>query len=92
MPDENPTRVDAGDYAPSAWIAERAIVLQLLRDDHDPRWTRAELRRETSDIPRWAMRKAFDRLEAEGVLVTKAKHVLASRCAQRLDDLDLIAV
>jgi hypothetical protein len=92
MPDEKPTRVDAGDYAPSAWIAERAIVLQLLRDDHDPRWTRAELRQEASDIPRWVMRRAFDRLEAEGVFVTKGKHVLASRCAQRLDDLDLIAV
>ncbi len=86
MPDENPTRVHAGR------IAERAIVLQLLRDDHDPRWTRAELRQEASDIPRWVMRRAFDRLEAEGVFVTKGKHVLASRCAQRLDDLDLIAV
>jgi alkylated DNA nucleotide flippase Atl1 len=73
-------------------MAERAIVLQVLREDRDLRWTRAEVRQEASGIPRWAMREAFDRLEAEGVFVTKGKHVLASRCAQRLDDLDLIAV
>ncbi|HEV3322608.1 MAG TPA: hypothetical protein VG147_10545 [Solirubrobacteraceae bacterium] len=73
-------------------MAERAIVLQVLRDDHDPRWTRAELRQEADDIPRWALREAFDRLEAEGVFVTKGKHILASRCAWHMDDLDLIAV
>lgn len=88
MPDENPTRDAAGEL----WMAQRAIVLQVLRDDHDPGWTRAELRREASDIPRCVMREAFDRLEAEGVLVTKGKHVLASRCAWHMDDLDLIAV
>lgn len=88
MPDEHPTRDAAGEL----WMAQRAIVLQVLRDDRDPRWTRAELRREAPDIPRLIMREAFDRLEAEGVFVTKGKHVLASRCAQRLDDLDLIAV
>ncbi len=30
--------------------AQRAIVLQVLRDDHEPRWTRAELRAEIYDI------------------------------------------
>jgi hypothetical protein len=30
-------------------IAERAIVLQLLRDDHDERWSRTELQAEVSD-------------------------------------------
>jgi hypothetical protein len=89
MPDENPTHVDAGDYATSAWVAERAIVLQLLRDDHDERWTLGELEREIPDLP---TPYALDRLKAEGVAVALDGHVLASRCARRLDDLDLIAI
>lgn len=73
-------------------MAQRAIILQVLRDDRDPRWTWVELRHEADDIPRWAMREAFARLEAEGVIVTKSKHVLASRCAWHLDVLGLVSI
>jgi hypothetical protein len=76
----------------SVWMAERAIVLQVLRDDHDPRWTRAELRREVSDIAPRAVREAFDRLEAEGVIVTDGEYIVASRCVWHLDALELVSV
>lgn len=88
MPDRNPIRLDAGDLR----MAQRAIVLQVLRDDHDPRWTWAELEREASDLARQAVHRAFDRLEVEGVIVTDCGYVFASRCAWHMDDLDLIGV
>jgi hypothetical protein len=83
----------AGDYLTPTWMAERAIVLQLLRDDHDPRWMLAELKRAVSDIPGPAVRDALRRLRAEGVAVSCGRgNVLASRCAWRLSDLELIGV
>jgi hypothetical protein len=93
MPDENPTRDPAGEqYATATWMAERAITLQLIRDDHDARWTLAELEREVPDVPGGAVRGALGRLRDEGVAVACGAHVLASRCARRLDDLGLIGV
>lgn len=74
------------------WMEERAIILQLLRDDHDERWTLAELVSEIPDLGRRAVRDGLARLVAEGVAVTLDGHVLASRCARRFDDLDLIGL
>ncbi len=88
MPDKNPTRVEAGDLR----MAQRAIVLQLLRDDHDPRWSRAELRREASDLDPQAVRDGLARLKAEGAVTTAREHVLASRCAWHLDALELVSI
>lgn len=31
-------------------IAQRAVVLQVLRDDHDERWSRAELEAQAFDV------------------------------------------
>jgi hypothetical protein len=76
----------------SVWMAERAIVLQVLRDDHGERWSLAELEYEASDVAPRAIREAFDRLVAEGVLVTDGEHVLASRCARHLDTLGLVSI
>jgi hypothetical protein len=76
----------------SVWMAERAIDLQVLRDDHDERWTRAELEEQVSDLAPQTIRDGLTRLEGERVIVTEGEHVLASRCARHMDRLDLVSV
>jgi hypothetical protein len=71
---------------------ERAIVLQLLRDDHDERWSRTELQA-ALDIEPAALAEALERLERHGVALTpSADAILASPCARHLDDLELIGL
>jgi DNA-binding HxlR family transcriptional regulator len=74
------------------WMVERAIVLQLLRDDHQQRWTCAELTREIPDIEPSVLDEGLARLEREGVLHRKESSVWASRAARRLDELGLISI
>jgi hypothetical protein len=62
---------------------DRAIVLQVLRDDHPERWPRAGLEVEVSELD--AVSDALARLEAEGVVVLYGESVSTSRCARRLD-------
>jgi hypothetical protein len=75
---------------------ERAIVLQLLRDDHERTWSRArltiELEADGAEIDREAIDEAVRRLEREGVLGATEREVWASSAAWRLDELELIAV
>lgn len=72
---------------------ERALVLQLLRDDHDKRWSRTELQASLDNIELSALTGALERLERHGVVVAPSDHaVLASPCARRLDELELIAI
>ena len=72
---------------------ERAIVLQLLRDDHDERWSRTELQAELDGIAPSALAEALERLERHGVALTpSADAIVASPCARRLDDLELIGL
>jgi hypothetical protein len=71
---------------------ERAIVLQVLRDDHPERWTRAELEAEIFDFPPVIVNEALVRLEAEGVVILDGENVEASRCARRMDALELVAI
>jgi len=71
---------------------ERAIVLQLLRDDHDERWSRAELEAVVNDVEPSALSGAIAELERRGVVVAQDEHVLASRCARHLDELGLVGV
>lgn len=73
-------------------IAERAIVLQLLRDDHDERWSHAELQAAVSDLEPSALTSALERLEQHGVVARPDEYVLASRCARHVDDLGLVGV
>jgi DNA-binding HxlR family transcriptional regulator len=73
-------------------IAERAIVLQVLRDDHDERWSRAELEREIYDIEPMALSEAVERLCEEGVVQTLGQLVCASRCAWHLDELGMVSI
>jgi hypothetical protein len=73
-------------------IAQRAIVMQLLRDDRPERWSRAELEREVSNIKPLDISDALAQLNAEGVVVLKGEQLQASGCARYLDALELICV
>ncbi len=79
---------------------ERAIVLQLLRDDHERMWSHAqlaielesELEADRAEIARQAVETALRRLERDGVLGMSEHQAWASSAARRLDELGLIAV
>jgi predicted transcriptional regulator len=77
---------------PSDPRIERAVVLQLLRDDHGEQWSRIELEAEASDVEPSALSRAVERLERHGVVVALDDWVLASRCARHLDELGLIGI
>jgi AraC-like DNA-binding protein len=70
---------------------ERTIVLQLLREDRDLRWTRAELAAAIEADPR-SVATALGRLTGDGVLRATEDGVWASRAAHRLDELGLICL
>jgi hypothetical protein len=74
------------------WMVERAIVLQLLRDDHDERWSRAELAGEIPDFEGPVLDGALARLQREGVLHREGSEAWASRAARRLDELEMISI
>jgi hypothetical protein len=71
---------------------ERAIVLQVLRDDHPERWTRAELEAEVFDFDPLTVNEALTRLAAVGVVILDGEWVRASACARRIDALELVAI
>ena len=80
---------------PQEWgpeVAERAVILQVLRDDHDERWSRAELEREIYDIPPHDIADALERLRQEGVVHLSGELVWASRCALHLDQLGMVSI
>lgn len=85
-----------GPHAGNEETLERAIVLQLLRDDHERKWSRAqlaiELQADGAEIDRDAIDEAVRRLEHEGVLGATEQEVWASSAARRLDELELIGV
>ncbi len=65
-------------------VAERAIVLQVLRDDHDARWSLAELEAEAFDVVPSALTGALADLERHGAVVRCDDGYVASRCAWHL--------
>ncbi len=73
-------------------MAQRAIVMQLLRDDHDLLWSRRQLRRELPDIAGRVFRVALEALEDDGCIALGGGGVRASICAQHLDALGLVAI
>ncbi|HEY7961577.1 MAG TPA: hypothetical protein VID29_06620 [Solirubrobacteraceae bacterium] len=73
-------------------IAERAIVLQVLRDDRDVRWSLAELVAESYDVVPLTLSRALEVLESHGVLVRCDDEYVASRCAQHLDALGMVSI
>jgi|HubBroStandDraft_2_1064218.scaffolds.fasta_scaffold319406_2 DNA-binding HxlR family transcriptional regulator len=74
------------------WMVERAIVLQVLRDDHEERWGRAELAQEIPDFEPAVLDEALAELERDGVLRHEERAVCASRALRRLDELELISI
>lgn len=75
-------------------MAQRAIILQVLRDDHHERWTRAELERQLSDFLPEEVEAAIEDLAAEGVLSINDddERVSASLCARTLDALGMVSI
>lgn len=73
-------------------LAQRAIVLQVLRSDHPARWSRSELTRAVSEVESSVVGEALTRLAGEGVVVLDGDGVRASECAKRLDALGLLAI
>jgi hypothetical protein len=71
---------------------ERAIILQFLRDDHEHRWSRAELEVEISSIEVLDISDALARLDQDGIVRISGESAWASRAIRRLDDLGLIAI
>ena len=68
---------------------DKAIVLELL-DDRE-RWPRDELAAAVH-VDRSVLDSAIERLTAHGVALLDGEDVLASRCARRIDALDLIGI
>ena len=71
---------------------ERAIVLQLLRDDHEQEWSRAELERKLRDLNPDVIVSSLAKLSSVDVVVFKGEAIQASPCAWCLDALQLLAV
>lgn len=73
-------------------VAERAIILQVLREDRDERWSRVELEGEIYDIEPLAISEALERLREVGLVHLAGELVWASRCARRLDALGMVSI
>ncbi len=73
-------------------IAERAIILQILRNDHDERWSPAELQAESYDVAPTALADALDCLERHGVIGRCGEQYVASRCAFHMDALGMVSI
>jgi hypothetical protein len=89
---EEPKMTRRMSRAQKLWIAERAIVLQVLRDDHAELWRLEELAQEVSDLPAESVRQAIRSLGGVGVVVLGEGECKASRAARRIDELGLIAI
>lgn len=73
-------------------VAERAVLLQVLRNDHDERWSRAELEREIYDISPLAIGEALERLCEAGLVHLSGELVWAACCARHLDELGMVSI
>lgn len=71
---------------------ERAIVMQLLRDDCPERWLAVDLASEIPDYALAMLERALVRLEYAGIVCRAGESVSASRAARHLDELDLIGI
>jgi hypothetical protein len=72
--------------------AERAVVLQVLRDDHAERWTRSEIEQELRDLALLAIDRAVVSLAENDVLRVCGNTVSASGCCRHLDAIGLISI
>jgi hypothetical protein len=72
--------------------AQRVVVLQLLRDDHEDSWARSELDAEFGDIGAPAIACAIASLQEAGVIELVGDSLSASRASWRFQELLLIGV
>ncbi|MGH2902791.1 MAG: hypothetical protein ACRDK7_04300 [Solirubrobacteraceae bacterium] len=72
--------------------AQRALILQLLRDDHERRWCRAELERQLDDIAPIEISDALEGLARAEAVRLDGDAVYASPCARHMSALELIGV
>jgi hypothetical protein len=77
---------------PTDECIQRAIILQLLRDDHNHTWPRAELERKLADLTPLAVNDALTTLANLQVIRIEGENVCATPCARHLDELELIGV
>jgi hypothetical protein len=68
------------------------VVLQVLRDDHKPPWSREEIEQELADVDPEAIGVALERLEEQGVVTRDGEQIQASPCARHLDALGFICI
>jgi hypothetical protein len=68
------------------------IVLQVLRDDHEQPWTRAELEHALHDVDPAAITVALERLNEQGVIRIESDQIEASPCARHLNALAFICI
>lgn len=73
-------------------IAERAIVLQVLRRDHDDRWTRTELDGELRDVEPMVVSDALERIHRGGVIHRDGEQVRATEAIRHLNDLEMVSI
>jgi len=71
---------------------ERAIVLQTLRDDHDKRWSQAELAAELDYADPTEIGTALTRLMIAGVIELVGDTIQATPAVAYLNELGMIAV
>jgi DNA-binding HxlR family transcriptional regulator len=88
MQGESNGRKPGGDV----WMVERAVVLQILRDDHEEHWPHGELAQEIAGCAPAVLDEALAHLERDGVLLRDGEAVCAARPVRRLDELELIGV
>ncbi|HTD58296.1 MAG TPA: hypothetical protein VK672_05325 [Solirubrobacteraceae bacterium] len=72
--------------------AERAVILQVLSDEHEQWWSRAELQDELVCIEAAVIDGVLTGLGEAGVVNVGDGRVSASDAVKRLDELDLICV
>src|SRR5262249_54588008 len=82
----------SGCWVEDGEVAGGAIALQVLREDHEERWSRAQLEREIYDIEPLVLGDALCRLREQGVVLVAGELVWASRCARHLDHLGMISI
>jgi DNA-binding transcriptional regulator YhcF (GntR family) len=70
---------------------ERAVVLQLLRDDREQEWSTRQLAVEM-DVEAPVLERALRSLQRDGVLCLGQEAARASRATRRLDELGLLGV
>lgn len=71
---------------------QRAVVLQLLRDDHEASWARSELEAELGDTGAQEIACALTGLQEAGVVEPEGDSLSASPAARRLHELALIGI